>query len=128
MPKAVVTALPPPRRPAAPLFRPGGLIYEVAVRPFTMLHPEVPVGLRGTVAALAHPAVVEHLVRLGVDAVELMPMTAWIDERHLRAARARQRLGLQPGGVPRARPAALPRRHRRAAPPRSRRCARPASA
>ena len=83
MPKAVVTALPPPRRPAAPLFRPGGLIYEVAVRPFTMLHPEVPVGLRGTVAALAHPAVVEHLLRLGVDAVELMPVTAWIDERHL---------------------------------------------
>jgi glycogen debranching enzyme len=83
MPKAVVTAPPPPRRPAAPLFRPGGLIYEVAVRPFTMLHPEVPVGLRGTVAALAHPAVVEHLLRLGVDAVELMPVTAWIDERHL---------------------------------------------
>ena len=43
----------------------------------------MPVALRGTVAALAHPAILDHLTRLGVDAVELMPVTAWIDERHL---------------------------------------------
>ena len=48
-----------------------------------MLHPDVPEALRGTVAALAHPAILDHLTRLGVDAVELMPITAWIDERHL---------------------------------------------
>jgi len=82
VPKAVVT-----RDVAAmiapPLFRPGGFVYEIAVRAFTMLHPEVPEELRGTVAALAHPAVLAHLKRLGVDAVELMPITAWIDERHL---------------------------------------------
>ncbi len=83
MPKAVVLDLPPPRRPPAPLFRPGGLIYEVPVRAFTRLHPDLPPRLRGTVAALAHPAVIDHLTRLGVDAVELMPITAWIDERHL---------------------------------------------
>jgi glycogen operon protein len=83
MPKAVVTALPPARPPEPPLFRPGGLIYEVPVRPFTFLHPDVPPTIRGTVAALAHPAVVAHLKRLAVDAVELMPITAWIDERHL---------------------------------------------
>ena len=71
------------RPPPPPLFRPGGLIYELPVRPFTILHPEIPEELRGTVAALAHPAVLEHLTRLGVDAVELMPIAAWIDERHL---------------------------------------------
>ncbi|APO76288.1 glycogen debranching enzyme GlgX 1 [Rhizobium etli 8C-3] len=66
-----------------PLFKPGGFIYEVAVKPFTMLHPDVPETQRGTVAALAHPSVIAHLKRIGVDAVELMPITAWIDERHL---------------------------------------------
>ncbi len=67
----------------APRFRIGGLIYEVAVRPFTILHPDVPEHQRGTVAALAHPSVITHLKRIGVHAVELMPITAWIDERHL---------------------------------------------
>jgi len=70
-------------RRAAPRFRPGGLIYEVNVRGFTMLHPEVPEAQRGTVAALAHPAVIAHLRKLHVAAVELMPVVAWIDERHL---------------------------------------------
>jgi glycogen operon protein len=82
MPKAIVSrdvAV----KPAKPLFQPGGLIYEIAVKPFTMLHPEVPVEKRGTLAALAHPAIIAHLKRLHVDAVELMPITAWIDERHL---------------------------------------------
>ncbi|MFO1142245.1 MAG: glycogen debranching protein GlgX [Amaricoccus sp.] len=83
VPKAIAAALPPPGRPGPPVFRPGGLVYELPVRPFTILHPDVPEPLRGTVAALAHPAVLDHLVRLGVDAVELMPVTAWIDERHL---------------------------------------------
>jgi glycogen operon protein len=82
VPKAIVTR----DRPVAlgkPLLPKGGFIYEVAVRPFTMLHPDVPEEIRGTAAALAHPAVLDHLKRLGVDAVELMPITAWIDERHL---------------------------------------------
>jgi len=83
VPKAIV----PPPLPAAsaplPLFRPGGLIYEVNVRGFTMRHPEVPPEQRGTIAALAHPAIIAHLQRLGVAAAELMPVAAWIDERHL---------------------------------------------
>jgi glycogen operon protein len=83
VPKAVITSLPPPKAPAASCFRPGGLIYEVQVRAFTRRHPDVPEKLRGTVAALAHPAILEHLTRLGVDAVELMPVAAWIDEHHL---------------------------------------------
>ncbi|AYG60456.1 glycogen debranching protein GlgX [Rhizobium jaguaris] len=82
MPKAIVSRDVPVKR-AKPLFQPGGLIYEIAVKPFTMLHPEVPAEKRGTLAALAHPAVIAHLKRLHVDAIEPMPIVAWIDERHL---------------------------------------------
>jgi len=83
VPKALVTALPDPafREPAR--FAPGGLIYELAVRAFTMRHSEIPAAQRGTLAALAHPAVIAHLQKLRVAAVELMPIVAWIDERHL---------------------------------------------
>ncbi len=83
VPKAVATVLPDPVSLHPPLFKPGGLIYEVPVRAFTMLHPEIPKEQRGTIAALAHPAIIKHLQKLGVGAVELMPITAWVDERHL---------------------------------------------
>lgn len=66
-----------------PRFAPGGLVYEIAVKPFTILHPDIPEKIRGTIAALAHPAIIAHLKKIGVDAIELMPITAWIDERHL---------------------------------------------
>jgi glycogen operon protein len=82
IPKARVTA-DVAAKVAPPLFAPGGLVYEVAVKPFTILHPDVPEEIRGTVAALAHPAIIAHLKQTGVDAIELMPITAWIDERHL---------------------------------------------
>ena len=95
VPKAIVTD-PARAAVAPPLFRPGGLIYEIQVRAFTMLHPDVPEPQRGTVAALAHPAVIEHLMRLGVDAVELMPVTAWIDERHLAPLGLRNAWGYNP--------------------------------
>ena len=81
MPKCIVTeALPQAQRlpPGQPAF-----IYELQVKSFTALHPDIPAAQRGTVAALAHPAVLGHLARLGVDTVELMPLMAWIDERHL---------------------------------------------
>lgn len=83
LPKAIASALPMPQPALPPLFQPGGLVYEVPVRAFTMLHPDIPEQQRGTIAALAHPAIIEHLKRLGVSAVELMPVTASIDERHL---------------------------------------------
>ena len=73
--EAEPAAVLPPSRP--------GFIYELPVKAFTMRHPAVPPALRGTVAALAEPCVIEHLVTLGVDTVELMPLAAWIDERHL---------------------------------------------
>lgn len=83
MPKGVVEAPLAPLPGAPPCFRLGGLIYELHVRGFTMLHPDVPEAQRGTIAALAHPAVIAHLQRLHVSAIELMPINAWIDERHL---------------------------------------------
>lgn len=58
-------------------------IYELSVKSFTMRHPGVPERLRGTLAALAEPAIIAHLHRLGVSHVELMPIAAWMDERHL---------------------------------------------
>jgi glycogen operon protein len=83
VPRAIVPGALPVVPPAPPVFTPGGLIYEVNVRGFTRLHPDVPAPQRGTVAALAHPAVVAHLTKLRIDAIELMPIVAWIDERHL---------------------------------------------
>ncbi|HMP57366.1 MAG TPA: glycogen debranching protein GlgX [Novosphingobium sp.] len=83
VPRALVPGRLPVVRKRRPRFEPGGLIYEVNARGFTMLHPDVPEGQRGTVAALAHPAIIAHLKKLRVGAVELMPIVAWIDERHL---------------------------------------------
>ncbi len=82
VPRAIVTKDIEADR-AAPLLPAGGFVYEIAVKPFTILHPDIPEEIRGTVAALAHPAIIAHLQGIGVDAIELMPITAWIDERHL---------------------------------------------
>lgn len=58
-------------------------IYELGVKSFTMRYPGVPERLRGTLAALTEPCILDHLRRLGVSHVELMPVAAWMDERHL---------------------------------------------
>jgi glycogen operon protein len=96
VPRAIV----PPSRPdlalAPPHFARGGLIYELNVRGFTMLHPDVPEPLRGTIAALAHPAVIAHFRKLHVSAIELMPIVAWIDERHLPPLGLRNAWGYNP--------------------------------
>jgi glycogen debranching enzyme len=83
VPRSIVPGRLPVVRRRKPCFKRGGLIYELNVRGFTMLHPEMPEAQRGTVAALRHPAIIAHLRKLHVGAVELMPVTAWIDERHL---------------------------------------------
>ncbi len=59
------------------------VIYEAHIKGFTQLHPELPDPVRGTYTALGHPAVVEHLVKLGVTAVELLPIHAFADDRFL---------------------------------------------
>jgi isoamylase len=57
--------------------------YETHVRGMTMRHPEVPEHLRGTFAGLAHPAVLDHLVKLGITSIELLPIHAFVQDRHL---------------------------------------------
>ncbi|MDP2733493.1 MAG: glycogen debranching protein GlgX [Hoeflea sp.] len=83
VPKAIVEKPLPTLNPGPPDFKPGGLIYELPVRAFTLLHPDIPEADRGTLRALTHPAIIAHLRALHVSAVELMPIVAWIDERHL---------------------------------------------
>ena len=59
------------------------LIYEMHVKGFTKLHPDVPEPVRGTYSGLASRAAIHHLKELGVTAVELMPVHAHVDDRHL---------------------------------------------
>ncbi|MEV0276400.1 glycogen debranching protein GlgX [Streptomyces sp. NPDC050610] len=59
------------------------VIYEAHVKGLTMLHPELPQELRGTYAALAHPAVIDHLTKLGVTALELMPVHQFVQDHRL---------------------------------------------
>ncbi|MDX2403517.1 glycogen debranching protein GlgX [Streptomyces microflavus] len=69
------------RRPKTPWA--DSVIYELHVRGFTKLHPDIPPELRGTYAGLAHPAAIDHLTRLGVTAVELLPVHQFAHEDHL---------------------------------------------
>ncbi len=59
------------------------VIYETHVRGFTIKHPRVPETLRGTYAGLATGAVIDHLLKLGITAIELMPVHYFIDDRQL---------------------------------------------
>ncbi len=71
-------------------------IYEVPVKAFTKLHPDVPTELRGTIAALASDAALSHFKRIGCDTIEMMPIAAWTDERHLAQAGLRNAWGYNP--------------------------------
>ena len=68
----------PPRTPMR-----DTVLYELHVKGFTQLHPDVPEQLRGTYAGLASLPAIEHLKRLGVTAVELLPVHAMADEKRL---------------------------------------------
>jgi len=59
------------------------IIYELHVKGFTQRHPDVPEDLRGKYLGLAHPAVIDHLRKLGVTTVELMPVQAFVSEEFL---------------------------------------------
>jgi glycogen operon protein len=59
------------------------VIYETHVKGFTARHPDIPEELRGTYAGLAHPAAVDYLRKLGVTAVELMPVHQFVHNKHL---------------------------------------------
>ena len=53
------------------------------VKGLTMTHPGVPDDVRGTYAAIGHPAIIEHLTTLGVTAVELLPVHQFVNDSHL---------------------------------------------
>ncbi len=72
---------PAANRPWVPWER--SVIYEAHVRGLTMLGTLVPDEVRGTYAALGHPAVLDHLLGLGVTALELLPIHASASEPHL---------------------------------------------
>jgi glycogen debranching enzyme len=61
------------------------VIGEAHVRGLTLRHPDIPPELRGTYQALAHPAIVRHLQRLGINAIELLPVHAVAPEPRLQA-------------------------------------------
>ncbi|RRQ20999.1 glycogen debranching protein GlgX [Thiohalobacter thiocyanaticus] len=85
MPKCVVIdpsytwgGQPPPVTPWHEL-----MIYEMHVRGFTMQHPEVMESVRGTFEGLCSPAIIDYLTRLGVTAVELLPVHAFVHNHNL---------------------------------------------
>ncbi len=59
------------------------IIYETHVKGISRLHPEVPEALRGTYLGLASEPILDHLGRLGVTTVQLLPIHAKVNERHL---------------------------------------------
>ncbi len=69
------------RPPDVPLNE--SVIYEVHVKGFTARHPEIPEAQRGTYAGLAHPVAIDYLTRLGVTAVELLPVHQFVHDAHL---------------------------------------------
>ena len=59
------------------------VIYEAHVKGLSMTHPDVPESIRGTYAAIGHEAIIDHLVGLGVTAIELMPVHQFVQDRTL---------------------------------------------
>jgi glycogen operon protein len=84
-PKSVVPhpQMPPFRHPKPETSWSETIIYELHVKGFTKLHPEVPDDLRGTYLGLAHPVILGYLRDIGITAVELLPCQAFISEERL---------------------------------------------
>ncbi len=59
------------------------VIYEAHVRGMTRINPAIPEEIRGSYAALGHPATIEHLTNLGITAIELLPIQSFISEPRL---------------------------------------------
>jgi isoamylase len=68
----------PPRTPYS-----DTVIYEAHVKGLTQTHPAIPEDIRGTYAALAHPVMLDHYQRVGVTAIELMPVHQFVHDSHL---------------------------------------------
>lgn len=59
------------------------VIYEAHIKGMTMRHPEVPAEIRGTYLGMCHPAIIQHLLELGITTVQLMPVASFIAESRL---------------------------------------------
>ena len=66
------------RPPKTPYHR--SVIYEAHVKGLAQLRPEIPEEQRGTYTGIAHPAVIEHLKKLGITALELMPVHQFVND------------------------------------------------
>lgn len=69
------------RAPKIPYHR--SIIYETHVKGFTNLHPDIPDRIKGTYAAMGHPVTIDYLKKLGITAVELLPVHHFVADRHL---------------------------------------------
>ncbi|MDL5352690.1 glycogen debranching protein GlgX [Microbacterium sp. zg-YB36] len=69
------------RQPKTPYAE--SVIYEAHVKGLTQLHPDIPEEIRGSYSAIAHPAIIEHLKKLGVTAIELMPVHQFVNDSTL---------------------------------------------
>ncbi|MFO1176643.1 MAG: glycogen debranching protein GlgX [Paracoccaceae bacterium] len=81
-------AVPPPGPP--------DLIWEAHAKGLTRLMPDLPDDLRGTWGALLHPPLIAHMKRIGVTHLELLPIAAFIDDRHVRVRGLSNYWGYQP--------------------------------
>lgn len=84
-PLAGIADFPPSRIHHRPLRRRWHetVIYELHVKGFTQLHPDVPENVRGTYAGLASPAAIEHFLEVGATAIEVLPVHYHVDEPSL---------------------------------------------
>ena len=69
------------RKPKIPYHQ--SVIYEAHVKGLTQMHPDVPEDQRGTYAGVAHPSVIAHLQKLGITAIELMPVHQFVNDSTL---------------------------------------------
>ncbi|NMD54668.1 MULTISPECIES: glycogen debranching protein GlgX [Tsukamurella] len=97
IPLCVVTGAPPAPEPGPGVPWDRTVICEVHVGSYTARHPGVPEELRGTYAGLAQPAVLDHLRRIGVTAVELLPVQACLTEPGVRDRGMRNHWGYSTG-------------------------------
>jgi glycogen operon protein len=84
MPKAIVVDPAPLTKSSKPQVKwPKTIIYEAHVKGLTMKHPLIPDDIRGSFAALSNPALIDHMHRIGITSLELLPIHAFAQDRHL---------------------------------------------
>jgi glycogen operon protein len=95
MPKCVVTAPLTPAEPGPNHPYADTVLYEAHAKGLTMQHPDIPAGLRGTYLGLCAAPMLDHLTKLGVTAIEILPVHSFIDDRFLVSRGLRNYWGYQ---------------------------------